>query len=140
MRDRSAIGTHSRRKGRAFEQWVARQIREAGIPARRGYQSRGGHEEPDVSTEDWVIECKAGGPAKDPLAALEQAEGDAAKSKDGRTPVAICKRDRCEPTATMRLGRITAQWNENNSAVIAGCGRIPITMSFANWLLLARRF
>ena len=121
-----------RSKGHNFERWVAIQCRTIWPEAKRGLQGRGGAEAPDVDVPEWWIECKVGGPAKDPVAALEQAEGDAAKSKDGRIPVAICKRDRCEPTATMRLEHVATR--------VGWGGATPITMSFADWLWLARRF
>ena len=78
----------SRTKGRAFEQSVARMLRSYGIPAARGWQSRGGSkEESDVVTNRYTIECKH---RQQPnvLRALEQAE---LALEPGKVPVAVCK-------------------------------------------------
>ena len=90
-----------RRKGHQFERDVANVFRAAGYDARRGLQGRDGAEAPDVEVVglSWWIECKAGGPARDPEDALEQAE----IARDNGFCVAICRRDRQEPTATVRL-------------------------------------
>lgn len=94
-------GRRSREKGARWEREVARRVRDVlGVEARRGFQYRGA-EAPDIIIEGLPlhIECKAG---KRPpiLAALEQAERDAA---EGAIPVVVVKPDKKEPTVTMRL-------------------------------------
>ena len=56
----------------------------------------------DVDCPEVWVECKVG---KRPniKAALEQAEEAEAGAKTGKSPVAICKWDRQEPIASMRL-------------------------------------
>lgn len=122
-----------RAKGRAFEQTVARACRAIWPEAKRGLQGRGGAEAPDVDVPEWWIETKAGKPAKDPVAALEQAERDATKAGDTRHCVAVCKVDRRPPTATLRLAVLAPGWTD-------ACGDIPVTMAFEDWLAVARRF
>lgn len=122
-----------RQKGHAFERWCAIQLRDIFPEAKRGLQGRGGAEAPDVDGTGWWIETKCGGPAKKPNAALVQAELDAYAAKDSRLCVVICKQDRKQPTATMRLGTIAPGYD-------AACATIPVTMSFDDWLTMARRF
>jgi hypothetical protein len=126
-----------RAKGAAFERWVAIQLRTLFPEARRGYQYRGGVEMPDViGVDGWRIECKVGRPAKQPLEALAQCENDAMEheASGGRMTrkVAVCKQDRQEPTATVRL---YAVWNDCPSE----WAMIPVTMSFGDWLMLLRK-
>jgi hypothetical protein len=121
-----------RSKGAAWERQCAIQLRAVYPNAKRGLQGRGGGEAPDVDgCDDFWLECKAGAPAKKPVEALEQAERDAKKAGDKRTCVALCKQDRKEPTATMRLSRLTKDW---------GDAEIVVTMSFEDFIKLARRF
>ena len=97
--------TDSRTKGAVWERQVAALIRDLGYDARRGLsQSRSGMECPDVIVVNvalW-IECKAGRPARYPLAALHQAED----ASGGIPCVAICRVDRGPQTATMRFGTL----------------------------------
>lgn len=109
-------GLRSRRKGHGFEREVARRFRDimpdAAENIRRGWQSRYGHDEPDVIVPFFTVECKA---QKQPniRAALAQAEEN---NKEGlRWPAAICKSNRQEPTVTMRLDdwlELVKQWYE----------------------------
>jgi hypothetical protein len=96
------VGKSQRIKGRAWEQAVAREFR-AALPdmaeqIKRGWQSRAGHDAPDVDVPGLWVECKAHRKC-DLVAALAQAEVAAAGT--GRVPVAICKDDRQRPTVTM---------------------------------------
>lgn len=118
------MGKASRNKGAAWEREVARMLRAAGVPARRGLgQARSASEVADVQVDGWWVECKVGGPARYPMrallqasAALEAAGGDLADT----TPVAICKQDRREPTAT---------WCEYVRDV-----QVDITTSLEDWI------
>ncbi len=102
-----------RRKGKVFERWFARTLRERyGDPAkedggvRRGIQSRGGGAEAaDVVCDalpKFHFELSHG---RNPSvrAKLVQAETDIFARGDGRIAVAIVKFDRDEPIAAMRL-------------------------------------
>lgn len=98
-----------RRKGKAWEQEVARQLRAAlpGCNARRGWQARGGGKEaPDVVIDGLPVhlECKRGR-KPNARAALAQAERDAA---DGTLPVAVVRDDRCEAFAVLRWDALLA--------------------------------
>ena len=53
------MGRSQRAKGHRFERMVAAKARILGLLAKRGLQSRGGQDEPDVCLEGGVIECKA---------------------------------------------------------------------------------
>jgi hypothetical protein len=72
-----------------------------GSAVRRGLQYRDGADCPDVvGVPGWWIECKKGR-RPNPLRALHQAI--AAARDSGLRPVAICREDGREPTATLRL-------------------------------------
>lgn len=93
---------NNRRKGIDFEQWVARQVSKAcpGFDSHRGQQARKGSDDPDVLAPDpFWLECKRGR-RTNICAALRQA---IAASPEGAVPVAICRNDREEATATLRL-------------------------------------
>ena len=94
-------GAHSRRKGAAYERELVHLFREAmpGAEVRRGLQSRGGEEVPDVDCPVFWIEAKRG---KKPnvRGALRQAIDAAPK---GRMPVAVIRDDRSEPFAVLPL-------------------------------------
>ena len=94
-------GAGSRRKGAAFERWLVRRFRVVFPTAdiKRGLQSRGGAEVPDVDVPGWHVEAKHHRRV-DLRAALAQAIADAAP---GRVPVAVCKDNRGEPVALLRL-------------------------------------
>ena len=122
------MGKASRDKGAAWEREVAKMLRAAGVPAKRGLgQARSASEVADVQVEGFWVECKVGGPARYPRKALEQAEVAwtyfAVRDDVGRQIrqcVAICKQDRREPTATWRY-------------VIGGVS-VTITTSLEDWI------
>jgi len=95
------MGALSRRKGRRFEQELARSFRAAmpGAEVRRGLQSRGGEEVPDVECPIFWIEAKRG---KKPniRAALRQAADAAPKD---RVPLAVIRDDRQEAVVALSL-------------------------------------
>jgi len=94
-------GTHARRKGRRWEQALAARLRAvfADPDIRRGLQSRGGAEAPDVDVPGLWIECKHHRRVN-LRAALAQA---VTAAPVGRIPVAICKDDRSTPLVVLRL-------------------------------------
>lgn len=89
-----------RRKGRAWEQEVARKLRALfGDAVKRGLQTRGGGKEaPDVDGTPYHIECKHGR-----LVNLRAALAQAIRDTDGRVPVVVAKDDRSEPIVVMRM-------------------------------------
>ena len=98
-------GRASRTKGHDFERWVARRFREV-FPkwtVSRGAQFVGAVA-PDVVTPLFWTECKRG-KRTNPKAALAQAitEQKNAAAWKPRTPIAVCKDDREDPTVTMLL-------------------------------------
>ena len=102
------MGKMQRRKGKTWEQAVARMYREHGVGAeRRGWhQAHGMSDEPDVRADVAMAgyaaihnECKAG-KQTNPRAALSQAE-EAAQA--AHLPVAVCKDDRKPPMVLLRL-------------------------------------
>ena len=88
------MGALSRRKGRRFEQELVHLFRGAmpGANVRRGLQSRGGEEVPDLDCPVFWIEAKRGR-KPNVRAALKQAEETAPK---GRIPLAVIRDDRAE--------------------------------------------
>ena len=89
----------SRRKGRAWEQEVARILRPLfGDGVRRGWQSRSGKDASDIEGTPYHIECKHG-KAVSVWAAMRQA----VEASNGRMPVVVAKLDRSEPLVVMRL-------------------------------------
>lgn len=109
-RSRSAIGKHSRRKGKAFEQDVARELRAIfGDQVKRGWQARQGSDAPDVEgVPGWWIEAKHHHKAN-VRAAFQQvleAQKDAARKNDPRAalkPLVVSKDDGLEALATLRF-------------------------------------
>ena len=99
---RRASGAGARRKGHDWERQVVRLFAAVfGSVVRRGLQYRDGADAPDVvGVPGWWIECKKGR-RPDPLGALRQAI--AAASGATMRPVAICREDGREPTATLLL-------------------------------------
>lgn len=102
------------RKGKVFEREVAERFREAmpGCDARRGLcQPRGGgRETADVVVPFFHVECKVG--AQPNIArAIEQALEDCC-GNDHLYPLAVTKRDRCTPLATMPLDDFLALVHE----------------------------
>ena len=92
----------SRQKGKRGEREIVAALKPIFPEARRGYQYRDGAEVADVvNTGPWWVEAKLGN-SHSPHAALKQAV--LASAKSGLTPVAICRRDREEAIAVLRLG------------------------------------
>lgn len=93
------MGLSQRRKGRGWEQQVARDLREymPGADIRRGWQSRKGSDDADVICPLYWIECKCG-KQPSPRAALRQAQ---AASPGGKWILAVIKDDRKEPFAVL---------------------------------------
>ncbi len=102
------MGRRSRTKGKRWELDVVHRFRAEmpGLEIRRGAQSRGGSEAPDVDVPGLWVECKHGQKVNH-RAALAQAIRDAAGT---RMPVAICKDDRSEPIVILRLDDFLALW------------------------------
>jgi hypothetical protein len=121
-------GKMSRNKGAAFERWVANQLKAAGLPAKRGLgQARSASEVPDVDLPGWWIEAKRHKKC-DREAAWRQAVEAAQAS--GRTPVAICKDDHGQPTATWNA------WVEVPSGGLMVRGYALTTVRFDDWVSL----
>ena len=98
------MGKYSRDKGARFEREIANRLKEVFGPrtTRSSGQCFKGDLRADVDCPEIWVECKVG---KRPniKAALEQAEEAEASARTGKSPVAICKWDRQEPIASMRL-------------------------------------
>lgn len=119
------MGKASRDKGAAWEREVAKMLRAAGVPAKRGLgQARSASEVADVQVEGFWVECKVGGPARYPLKALEQANDALTAASAGgpitRAPVAICKPDHKKPTATFATW-VCDHW-------------VAVTISLRDWI------
>jgi len=99
------MGKYSRDKGARFEREIANKLKEVFGPrvTRSSGQCFSGDTRADVDCPDLWVECKVG---KRPniKAALEQAEGARDSSGSTKTPIAICKWDRDEAIASMRIG------------------------------------
>ena len=95
------MGAGQRRKGRAFEQELVQQFREAlpEVEVKRGLQSRSGRETADVDAPPFWVEAKRG---KKPnvRGALAQAVETAPQ---GRIPVAVIRDDRAPAFAVLPL-------------------------------------
>ena len=105
------MGALSRRKGRRYEQELVHLFREAmpGAEVRRGLQSRGGEEVPDVDCPVFWLESKRGR-KPNVRAALRQAE---AAAPQGRIPLAVIRDDRQEAFVALSLRdflEIVSQW------------------------------
>ena len=129
------MGAKSRRKGARGELELVAALLPIFPMARRGLgQTRGGQDGPDVEgCEPFWFESKR---QKRPniLAALAQAIGDMGNANDPgmRWPVAVTRRDRAEPLATMRLSdflELVHQWRKYEAAVIAQAKAVAITES-----------
>jgi len=98
------MGKFSRDKGARFEREIANKLKEVfgSRVTRSSGQCFSGDTRADVDCPKFWVECKVG---KRPniKAALEQAEEARESSESTKTPVAICKWDRDEPIASMRL-------------------------------------
>lgn len=95
------MGRKSRDKGARFERAVASAFALIYPGARRGLgQARSAKEVPDVDAPGLWVECKRA-IRTNPRAALAQAL-EASKGS-GRTSIAVCRDDRAEPFAVLRL-------------------------------------
>ena len=110
------MGALSRRKGRRYEQELVHLFREAmpGAEVKRGLQSRGGEEVPDVDCPVFWLEAKRG---KKPnvRAALKQALENAPQ---GRIPLAVIRDDRSEAFVALSLDdflELLREWWEGRS-------------------------
>ena len=94
-------GKMSRRKGAQYERDLVKLFRDAmpGANVRRGLQSRGGGEVPDVDCPLFWVEAKRGR-KPNVRAALRQAKDDCG---DDRTPVAVIRDDREEAFVVLGL-------------------------------------
>ena len=110
------MGALSRRKGRRYEQELVHLFREAmpGAEVRRGLQSRGGEEVPDVDCPVFWLESKRGR-KPNVRAALRQAE---AAAPQGRIPLAVIRDDRQEAFVALSLEdflEFVREWWEGRS-------------------------
>jgi hypothetical protein len=103
-------GLHSRNKGKRFEREVANAFKRVfGETVRRGWQSRGGQDDPDVIMPGLWVECKHYGRKVDLQAAHRQAKMDlSAALSTGREavrklPAVAHKTDRTIPMVTMSM-------------------------------------
>ena len=118
------MGKSQRTKGHNYERELARVFREVmpGADAKRGLQSRGGGEVPDVDIPYFWIEAKRG-KKPNPRAALQQAIGDAAESQNGdgqKVPVAVIRDDHQEAFVAMRLSdflSFVGEWWKSRAAI-----------------------
>lgn len=95
------MGSSQRTKGHNWEREVANRFKQImpGADVRRGIQARTGGETCDVETPVFHVECKVGKKPNIPKA-LDQAISEA---RNGKVPIAIVKKDRCDPTVTLLL-------------------------------------
>lgn len=110
------MGKYSRLKGANYERELVHRFREAmpGVEVKRGLQSRGGGEVPDIDVAPFWPEAKR---MKKPniLAALRQSCRDCPPN---RIPLAITKADRDESVVTMLLDDfldLINEWHELRS-------------------------
>ena len=88
------MGKSQRIKGRAFEQWVAKQLRGRLWPeARRGLQCQEGGRVADIENTPYHVECSCGGESI--WAKWKQANDDSTRYSH-KVPIVIKKRDRDE--------------------------------------------
>ena len=104
-------GQMSRRKGARFERWLVHRFREAmpGVDVRRGLQSRGGEEVPDVDAPPFWVEAKRGRKPNIRGALRQVIEA----APPGRIPIAVVRDDRAEPHVTLTLDDfldLVAEW------------------------------
>lgn len=126
-----------RRKGRAWEQEVARRLRAAGYDCRRGAQGAG-EVEPDIvtgqigATTPW-IECGHGvemsGREK-----LRQATAAAERARGRYTPVAFTRRDRRRPVVTLTVAGLAALVDDSDRV-----GPLVVTLDMEDFLAAIQR-
>lgn len=136
-RSASAVGKHSRNKGKGFERVVAAAFREVfGDQVKRGWQARQGSDAPDVEgVPGWWVEAKHHRKVSI-RAAWQQvvtAQEDAKRKGDGRAsdkPLVVCKDDGEEPLAVVRFSDFVAllelcvaaeKDHKDAVAILAGC-------------------
>ena len=115
------MSASQRRKGRAFEQLIARTLRDAGFPCRRGRQGEG-PVEPDIVLDPpgrlggitpW-IECGHGA-----RMSLRAKYGQAVRqSRVGTTPVAVVRRDRGPILAMLTVAGLIACVGYSRAAAV----------------------
>lgn len=93
--------TNSRAKGAREERGAASEIREYGFQARRGQQFRGGSDSPDVIT-DLPIHLEVKAREQMSHSQLYEWLDQCRDESDGKMPVLITKRNRCDRLATLR--------------------------------------
>ena len=116
---RSQIGRASRRKGKTFEQVVAREIREmlndiglSGVAehVKRGWQTREGHDAPDIDGTGFWIETKHHARVNVQKAVKQAFEARNAAKSD-RAPLLVAKdTSKGEPIAVMGWADFLAMW------------------------------
>jgi len=129
-RSASAVGKHSRNKGKGFERTVAAAFREVyGDQVKRGWQARQGSDAPDVEgVPGYWIEAKHHHKVSI-RAAWQQvaaAQEDAKRKGDGRasdTPLIICKDDGEEPLAVLRFSDFVSLLGRVKQLEARGAGR-----------------
>lgn len=106
------MGKMQRRKGAAYERWVANAFRAIlGPDVKRGLQPRGGDEVPDVDAGLFWVECKHG-KLPNVRKALAQAVSDCPR---GRIPMAVIRDNRSDDFCVLRFGDfldILKEWHE----------------------------
>lgn len=100
LADAKTIGKRSKRKGRSFEQKVARDLREIFPPeeVKRVPQNQAGHGKPDIYAPGLSVECKHR-QRPNLRAALQQVTANTAQ---GTTGVAVVKYHRAETVVVMK--------------------------------------
>ena len=107
------MGRMQRRKGAAYERWVAKMFRSVlpGTEVKRGLQSRSGEECPDVTAGLFWVECKHG-KLPNVRAALAQAVDDCPK---GRIPIAVIRDNRSIDFCVLRFSdflEVIKEWSD----------------------------
>lgn len=107
------MGKLQRRKGAAYERWVANMFRNV-LPehdVKRGLQSRGGSEVPDVDAGMFWVECKHGR-LPNVRKALAQSVADCPK---GRIPMAVIRDNRSVDFCVLRFAdflELVKEWSD----------------------------
>jgi hypothetical protein len=89
----------TRRKGANFERYVAQRMAEVWLGCKRGFQSRGGDEQPDVTGTPYHIETK-----HRQRGFIQRAMLQAIADCNGRVPVVVSRDNHGDDLVTMRLG------------------------------------
>jgi len=140
------MGASQRRKGRAWEQDVARRLREAGYECRRGVQGAG-EIEPDIvilgpnegrvgAVWPW-IECGHGADMDGRVKwqqAHDAAVEPAQRTRRLYTPIAVTKRDRQPATVTVTVAGLVALVDDSDKV-----GPLVISLPLEDFLNAIRR-